>query len=396
MFSVLDDYFHISREIDFRDLIEREPGEALESLVRQLGAMLKLEPEWSGRGADEGRDLVFVEKRKGPLGEDRIKWLVQCKDHAKSGKSVREAEIGSITDRVRQHKADGYLLATTTIPSAGLKKRLDALDIRNGGEFRTWVWDNSELKKLLLMEDAMPIVAAHFPRRMKPEGERFLHGLTGSVVGLRDNLRLLERFETSRGSVGDPTYAKLIELSCAIVDELLIQIRALSPVPRSGYLPCTMDAAFLQRLMNQAQSLALVHGSPPVEFAVESNLKKQPLSVDVPASVLERVVLEIISNAIRYRTPDERPSIGISVDEDAGAVRIDIVDRGIGIAPEDADRIFQPGYRGPAAQRLSVRGSGLGLGLSRSVLRQYQGDLALHAKGPPTRFTITLKKARAK
>jgi hypothetical protein len=111
-------------ELDFRTLRKGAPGEQLEAMVRDLARMLDLKVDWSGRGADEGRDLIFVEMLRGPLIVEEVRWLVQCKDHAQSGKSVRTADVGSIIDRVNQHRTNGFLLATTTTPSTGLKKLL--------------------------------------------------------------------------------------------------------------------------------------------------------------------------------------------------------------------------------------------------------------------------------
>ncbi len=149
--------------IDFTELPEKPPGEALEKLTRELGKRLGLQPVWSGRGPDGGRDLLFSEIQSGPVSSRPVKWLVSCKDHARSGTAVTESDVGSIVDKVRQHKVDGFLLVTTTIPGVALKDKLDAIDHRSGGEIYTKVWDSHELTSLLLQEDFLDLLKTYFP-----------------------------------------------------------------------------------------------------------------------------------------------------------------------------------------------------------------------------------------
>lgn len=151
--------------LDFRELsrsTSNSPaGEDLEGLVRELGKLLGLNPDWSGRGADQGRDLFFTEIRKGALGSRKLRWLVSCKDLARSGRSVSETDVGSVSDKLAQHKADGFLLATTTTVSTGLKSLLDGLNER--GVVETMVWDRHELEHLLLRDANVGLIKRFLP-----------------------------------------------------------------------------------------------------------------------------------------------------------------------------------------------------------------------------------------
>ena len=152
--------------IDFKELASAKgsspAGEDFEGLVRELGKQLGFKPEWSGRGADHGRDLLFTERRKGALGANELQWLVSCKDFATSGRSVTEEAVGSVSDKVRQHGATGFLLATTTTASSGLKTMLDGL--RQTGEIETLVWDRHELEDFLLRDENADLVKRYFPK----------------------------------------------------------------------------------------------------------------------------------------------------------------------------------------------------------------------------------------
>ncbi|RVQ51463.1 restriction endonuclease [Sinorhizobium meliloti] len=151
--------------LDFRELSASKSsspaGEDLEGLVRELGKLLGLNPEWSGRGADQGRDLFFTESRKGAIGSRSLRWLVSCKDFARSGRSVSEADVGSVSDKITQHKADGFLLVTTTTVSTGLKSLLDTL--HEHGAVETKIWDRHELEHLLLRDANVGLVKRFLP-----------------------------------------------------------------------------------------------------------------------------------------------------------------------------------------------------------------------------------------
>jgi hypothetical protein len=73
-----------------------------------VGERLGMVVEWSRRGADGGRDLIFIETLHGPIKARLVRWLVSCKDNSESNLAVKERDIGSATDKVKQHKCEGF------------------------------------------------------------------------------------------------------------------------------------------------------------------------------------------------------------------------------------------------------------------------------------------------
>ncbi|MEE9552737.1 MAG: hypothetical protein V3W18_00455 [candidate division Zixibacteria bacterium] len=155
--------------INFKELRVSVPGEDLEGLTRQLAKKLRLNPIWTGRGPDGGRDLLLTESLSGSLSSEKMTWFVSCKDLANSGKSFQEADFPKpgIKDKLAQYKASGFLLVTTTTVSAGAKKLLDDLDKKNGGAINTLVWDSSELKSMLLEASNNDILKQYLPESYK-------------------------------------------------------------------------------------------------------------------------------------------------------------------------------------------------------------------------------------
>lgn len=174
--------------IDFKELISAVPGEGLEELTRQLGRRKRLSPVWSGRGPDGGRDLLFSETLSGPLSNEKVTWLVSCKDKAKSGESVTERDLPSpsIKDKLAQHKANGFLLVTSTTVSTGAKNLLDALDINQGGDIHTLVWDSTELAAMLLEQTNQDLLKQFLPQSYQKV--RGLTSLEGAIISFREQL----------------------------------------------------------------------------------------------------------------------------------------------------------------------------------------------------------------
>lgn len=174
--------------IDFAELVSAVLGEGLEQLTRQIGRRKGLSPTWSGRGPDSGRDLLFTEFLSGPLSKEKITWLVSCKDKAKSGQSVTEKDLPSpgIKDKLAQHKANGFLLVTTTTVSTGAKALLDSLDKSSGGDIHTLVWDSSELTAILLESSNQDLLKQFLPQSY--QRVKGLTSLEGAILVFRDQL----------------------------------------------------------------------------------------------------------------------------------------------------------------------------------------------------------------
>jgi hypothetical protein len=138
----------VKQAIVFTELASSVPGEGLEGLTRLLAERLGLYPQWSGRGADRGRDLLLDQRISFPLNV-AIRWLVSCKDFADAKRSVGESDLPpQFEAKMIQHQAQGFLLVTTTTASTGAKELLDGLS--SAGRCFTDVWDGIRLRELLL------------------------------------------------------------------------------------------------------------------------------------------------------------------------------------------------------------------------------------------------------
>ncbi|NYI44713.1 two-component system sensor histidine kinase KdpD [Nocardioides aromaticivorans] len=99
---------------------------------------------------------------------------------------------------------------------------------------------------------------------------------------------------------------------------------------------------------------------------------------DLPAVVtdpglLERVLVNLVANAQRFSPAGRPPLVRAAVAGDGSTVVVEVVDRGPGIAAEDAERVFQPFQR--LGDTDNSTGIGLGLAVARGLTDAVDGDL---------------------
>jgi signal transduction histidine kinase len=117
-------------------------------------------------------------------------------------------------------------------------------------------------------------------------------------------------------------------------------------------------------------------------FEIERKIAAHLPMVKADADALSRAIQNLLSNAMKYSGGSRW--IGLSVEPVKTAngeeVRIKVSDRGLGVAPSERERIFEPFYRGKEAQAAQVRGNGLGLSLVKHVITAHGGRVSVESR----------------
>jgi hypothetical protein len=167
--------------IDFKEL--PRDGDRFEQLIRELLMLDGMQPRWTGKGPDDGRDLLVTEDAQGALARFSRKWLVQCKHFAHGGRSVGRDDVGNFARDCRQAGARGYLLACSTVPSAGLVRLLEETGREEG--IQVLIWDNVYVERRLLRADAFRTAHQFFPRSMSDAAWQLFRVETAVPGGIR-------------------------------------------------------------------------------------------------------------------------------------------------------------------------------------------------------------------
>ena len=116
------------------------------------------------------------------------------------------------------------------------------------------------------------------------------------------------------------------------------------------------------------------------------------LMAKVDEQKIKQLMLILVDNAVKY-TP-EGGSVTVRLTEPAaGKILFSVEDTGIGIAPEDQERIFDRFYRVDKARSREMGGNGLGLAIAREIVHLHDGAIKVTSRsGEGTTFTVTLKR----
>jgi signal transduction histidine kinase len=159
---------------------------------------------------------------------------------------------------------------------------------------------------------------------------------------------------------------KRIERSSRQATELIEALLLLSRAERRGPTRGeTTDVAKVVADVIESQRPQMRDKPLSVELLV-----KQSVSINAPASVLSVALTNLIGNAIKY-TMEGMVTVEVSGN------RIEVIDTGPGIKPEDAERLFQRGVRGEGA---GGSGAGLGLAIVRRLCELYGWDVSMRPR----------------
>jgi signal transduction histidine kinase len=122
---------------------------------------------------------------------------------------------------------------------------------------------------------------------------------------------------------------------------------------------------------------------------IQAQISENIPCIGIDKEALSQVLNNLLDNAVKF-SPD-RKEIRVSVRKDNTNVFIEINDRGIGIPPQELDKIFDKFYQGRSTLRQSVKGTGLGLALVKHTVKAHGGRIAVNSQiGEGSTFSISL------
>ena len=122
----------------------------------------------------------------------------------------------------------------------------------------------------------------------------------------------------------------------------------------------------------------------------KGDFSEEPINVWFDYVQLQKVIYNLLSNAFKFT--HEGGTITISLKHKKDAVEIAVEDNGMGIEKENLNEIFEQFYQvSQGSTALWMEGMGVGLSLSKEIVRQHSGDIFVESKpGEMTRFTVRL------
>jgi two-component system OmpR family sensor kinase len=184
----------------------------------------------------------------------------------------------------------------------------------------------------------------------------------------------------------DETLAQINQMS-EMVENLLTLARA-----DEGRAPLAVEPAELREILSDVAETAGMLGEDS-GIRVSSHMPEQPVLLAVDRHRIREMLLNLVTNAIKYTPPGGSVTLGLEEEEATGTVVISVRDTGIGIAPGDLPHIFDRFWRAdPARSRTGERpGTGLGLAITKWIAEAHGGTITVQSRpGRGTLFVVRL------
>lgn len=174
-----------------------------------------------------------------------------------------------------------------------------------------------------------------------------------------------------------------------MVSDLLLLIKAQEPI-----LP-TSDNRI--NVMAQLEAVAASHKEEAARRGITIDVSgDESLEINGEAEQIQTALAKLVENAIIYSPDGASVNMTAKPDEDGERVVIRVLDRGIGIADKEQERVFERFYRGGNQNGHSQDGIGLGLAIVKHIALTHHGSASVWSSpGQGSTFTLTLPLARA-
>jgi len=210
------------------------------------------------------------------------------------------------------------------------------------------------------------------------------HELRTPLTSVHMSVHLL--LEGAAGSLTEKQHEVLqaCREDCDRLEKLMRDLLDLSKIEAGETAPHLVPVGAADLVRGSAESLRSQVESKGVTLQVE--VAAELPSVLADGAQIERVISNLVSNALRHTAPGGEIRIGAVRREDR--VAVSVADTGHGIPPEYLPRIFDKFVRVPDAPS---GGAGLGLAISKSIVEAHGGQIVVQSRvGHGTTFTFTL------
>ncbi len=216
-----------------------------------------------------------------------------------------------------------------------------------------------------------------------------------SVADLAHELRtpvqgILARVEAAQDGVLADDAANLSAMhdEALRLSRLLDDLSALAEAERPGLLLAVEPVDLAAVAAAQTAAFADAFGDKGIKLSADL----RPALVDGEPRRLEQVVVNLLSNALRYT--DGGGSVAVTVGPQGDRAVLVVRDTGIGIAPEDLPRVFARFWRGEKSRSRDTGGAGIGLAIVRELTQAHGGEVSVESTpGAGSAFTVSLPSA---
>ncbi|TWU51244.1 PAS domain-containing hybrid sensor histidine kinase/response regulator [Rubripirellula reticaptiva] len=247
------------------------------------------------------------------------------------------------------------------------------------------ITDRKETERRLQQSEAAALAASRSKSEFLANMSHEIRTPMAAILGYADVLL---------GHLKDPDNRNCVLIMKRNGEHLLELINDILDLSRieAGKLDVEPEACPLPQLVADIQSLMQVRaGEKKVKFEVEFE-GQVPGEILTDATRLRQVLINLIGNAIKFTDEGEVTlKVKFVAEANPPLVEFAIVDTGIGISPEQQERLFKPFSQGDSSVTRQYGGSGLGLAISQRLVQMLDGTMELESEpGEGSTFFVRL------
>ena len=370
----------------------------LERITRQVPGLLyefELLPGQAGRFlyiSERGTDLFGVPVAHALVDADAVFAAIEHEDRRRMNSAMHEsaATLGEWRSEFRVRRSDGewrWMLGTAT------PERLApaALGVQGGTRWYGYVEDVTERRQLdqarqeAAVADAANRAKTEFLSRMSHELRTPLNAVLGFA-------QLMEIDRAEPAADGQRRRLKLIREAGEHLLHMIGDMLDLTRIEAGG-MALNLEPVAVRELAEQTLELVRdLADKAQVQLLLECHESGQSITVQADRTRLRQVLLNLLSNGIKYNRPGGRVVLRVAMGEgiDSGHAAITVSDTGVGIAEADLPRIFEPFQRGSQVPG-GIDGAGIGLAVTRALVQLMGGRIeATSRPGQGSVFCVRL------
>tara|TARA_Y100000310_G_scaffold327251_1_gene393299 strand:- start:2908 stop:3819 length:912 start_codon:yes stop_codon:yes gene_type:complete len=228
-----------------------------------------------------------------------------------------------------------------------------------------------KIKEVDQMKDEFISMASHELRTPITAVKGYLSLiLEGSLGKVSSKMKpAIQKVMASANRLGD-----LVEnlLDVSRIEQRRIQLNSKNVVP----------TAIVQDVVDEL-SLTAHNKKLKLNFSAKDSIPKINIDVDK----LKQILINIVGNAIKYT---EKGSVDVSLQVVNNKVAIEVKDTGIGMSPENQQKLFEKFFRVKSIKTKFIQGTGLGLWITKQLVELMNGSITVESiRGTGTQVTVT-------
>lgn len=428
--------FNLHREVDValngvattlaeqaREGAERSYSDLIDQIFRRYFGFSPLDPYFEmldpsgrpGTTGDQTRRLPLSKKslENASLGMETFETIeglspypirVLTRPVVVQGRVISLVQVGMSLERIYQTRKRFLLILITILP-VGL-----ALAGVGG-----WILARHSLKPVDLMTRAARRISAyHLSERLEETGtddelDRLARTLNETLGRLDESFNQIRQFSADAShelqipltvlkgeievALRSPRtveeYESTLQSSLEEIDRMGLLVEGLMLLARAdaGVLKIDRQSVHLTELIEEVcDQLAEIATECGVKLEIQSG---ERVSLVGDPTLLRQLVKNLIHNGIKYTPSGGTVTVFTERQKDWAVLKVS--DNGVGVTPEDQEKIFQRFYRSGKARSDSGGGAGLGLSIARSIVEAHQGRIEVDSvPGSGSTFTVRL------